>query len=67
METRLAPSDAMLEACGGSDFFAAASGRRINYRKLLFTLKPCREPEIKPGARAAYLPIEQGDDRSLWR
>ena len=62
METRLVPSDAILEVYGGSDPFAAVGGRRINYGELPFTLEPGRELEVKRGIRVASLPIEQGDD-----
>ena len=67
METPLVPSDAILEVYGGSDPFATAGGRRINYGKLLLTLWLCRELEVKRGIRVASLPIEQGDDSSVWR
>ena len=62
IETRLVPSDALLEAYDGSDPFAAAGGRRVNYGELPFTLEPGRELEVRRGIRVASLPIEQGDD-----
>ena len=62
METRLVPSDAILELYGGSDPFAAAGGRRGNYGELPFNLEPGRELEVKRGIRVAPLPFEQGDD-----
>ena len=62
METRLVPSDAILEIYGGSDPFAAAGGRRGNYGKLPSSLEPGRELEVKRGIRVARLPIEQSHD-----
>ena len=62
METRVVPSDAILELYGGSDPFAAAGGRRGNYGELPFNLEPGRELEVKRGIRVAPLPFEQGDD-----